>query len=180
MANSQIKIADMAFEEAVLEYLLIDLWLGVVELIVGDTSIWRASGRKGRRFQFGFTGVSEVRGWREPLSEGRFDQWQPSEPFQTEEVLGAGQVEHTSDVGLDDQRYYRLLQPVVRDPDGTTEGLRWSISRDRPPKLAWIRTWQSYIEFLYSGDVTTQELSEEQRNVVQHIQWQRSHKPPPD
>ncbi len=175
-------IGGIEFREAILEGLLVDPWLAHVELVAGEAA-WPHSWEKPKLFRISFDEVIEFRGCRAPIAPEQEDVWKGDASYQAEGVIRAGEVDAAS-AGeverLDDGRFYRLKNVVFRDlwrrPPEHEKALPL-IAASKPPRLVWLSTWGSYIEFLYCGQVsheilTSSEAVKEWR--LQHARFGRA------
>ena len=155
MAGDTLTIGGREFIAPVLEGLLIDAWLARVELLVGETAAPHSE-KEPKRVRISFDGVIEFRGYREPVPADRGKFWQPDEPYQLEEIEDFGEAEALSDVERVDEGTFRLVNPSFRNP--VQLGFTWIAHASKPPRLVWLATWCSYLEFLYGGRVSHEEL----------------------
>ncbi|GAB4218343.1 MAG: hypothetical protein OHK0012_26860 [Synechococcales cyanobacterium] len=169
-----LSIAGIRFFEPIIVDLNFDAWLGKVEIIIGETNI-PYSWEKPKYYKFTFFHVVEFRGFTDirVCLEMELDR---KIPYRKDEVDILFEREASDlEVDLDNSKKIIKLKNIsFRDP--AHSGHTWLVSEAYDRIFLFCLSYTGYIEFLYSGQIITQELSEEDSLKEWGLQWDRYEK----
>ena len=143
MNSTPLVIGGIEFIEPVLENVVIDHWNARIELVVGETEPPH-SWKRPHVTRFTFTGVIEVRAHR------------GTPPTKRDEISEAGEVDAGNEVERTQAGNIRLLNTAFRNP--AKVGFTWAASAPNAPRLVWVASDASYIEFVYAGEVSHEQV----------------------
>lgn len=159
-------IRGVEFHEPAISHLAIDMWQARIEFVVGEADV-PYSTETAPMYMVIFRDVVEVRCFRDPLQGGS---WQIGRPYFTEELTDFGEREAQDQVSDPDGQGLRLRAPAFRNE--AKLGYRWKIDNHGTPRLVYMGTWLSYLEFLYQGESSIRRLSSTETIEEWRRHWQ--------